>query len=108
VDIAVVGNEVLLRGELPEAELLEYIRRVRAAVPADVPVGCVDAYYQFLERPALVAACDLLLPNCYPFWEGVDIAVAAQYLRRMHGLVQALPGRATPWPMCWPAAAAAA
>jgi GPH family glycoside/pentoside/hexuronide:cation symporter len=92
VNIAVVGNEVLLREELPEAELLEYIRRVRAALPEDVPVGCVDAYYQFLERPALTAACDVLLPNCYPFWEGTDINMAASYLRRMVGLVQAAGG----------------
>jgi glycoside/pentoside/hexuronide:cation symporter, GPH family len=92
VDIAVVGNEVLLRGELPEPELLAYVARVKAALPEDVPVGCVDAYYQFLERPALTAACDVLLPNCYPFWEGADIAVAAQYLRRMHGLVKAAGG----------------
>jgi GPH family glycoside/pentoside/hexuronide:cation symporter len=92
VNIAVVGNEVLLREELPEAELLAYIRRVRAALPDNVPVGCVDAYYQFLERPALTAACDVLLPNCYPFWEGVDITMAPQYLRRMVGLVQAAGG----------------
>ena len=91
-DIAVVGNEVLLRGELPEAELLGYIERVRAAVPEGVRVGCVDAYYLFLERPALTAACDLLLPNCYPFWEGADIAWAGHYLRRMHALVQAAGG----------------
>ena len=31
VDIAVVGNEVLLRGELPEQDLLAYIARVKAA-----------------------------------------------------------------------------
>jgi glycoside/pentoside/hexuronide:cation symporter, GPH family len=92
VDIAVVGNEVLLRGELPEAELLACIRRVRAALPEHVQVGCVDAYFQFLERPALVAACDVLLPNCYPFWEGASIELAAQYLRRMHGLVKAAAG----------------
>jgi GPH family glycoside/pentoside/hexuronide:cation symporter len=92
VDIAVVGNEVLLREELPEAELLAYIRRVKTALPENVPVGCVDAYYQFLERPALTAACDVLLPNCYPFWEGIDINMAAPYLRRMVGLVQAAGG----------------
>ena len=92
VNIAVVGNEVLLRDELPEAELLAYIQRVRAALPQDVPVGCVDAYFNFLERPALTAACDVLLPNCYPFWEGTDIAMAAQVLRRMYGLVQAAGG----------------
>jgi glycoside/pentoside/hexuronide:cation symporter, GPH family len=95
VDIAVVGNEVLLRAELPEQELLAYIQRVKAAVPETVEVGCVDAYYQFLERPALVAACDVLLPNCYPFWEGADIDLAAQYLRRMVGLVKAAGGEKT-------------
>ncbi len=92
VDIAVVGNEVLLRGELPEQDLLDCLARVRAAVPETVQVGCVDAYFQFLERPALVAACDVLLPNCYPFWEGAHIDHAAQYLRRMHGLVKAAAG----------------
>jgi GPH family glycoside/pentoside/hexuronide:cation symporter len=96
VDIAVVGNEVLLRGELPEPELLAYIQRVRAAVPEHVKVSCIDAYYQYLERPALVAACDVLLPNCYPFWEGADIGVASQYLRRMHALVKAAGGEDKP------------
>ena len=92
VGIAVVGNEVLLRGDLGEAELLAYLARVKAALPGDVPVGCVDAYFQFLERPALTAACDVLLPNCYPFWEGAHIDAAAQYLRRMHALVRAAGG----------------
>ncbi len=92
VNIAVVGNEVLLRNELSEEELLAYVARVKAALPDDVPVGCVDAYFHFLERPALAAACDVLLANCYPFWEGAGIDVAAQYLRRMHGLVKAAGG----------------
>jgi GPH family glycoside/pentoside/hexuronide:cation symporter len=92
VGVAVVGNEVLLRGDLTEQELLTYVTRVKAALPEGVPVGCVDAYFQFLERPALIAACDVLLPNCYPFWEGAHIDVAAQYLRRMHGLVKAAGG----------------
>jgi len=92
VDVAAVGNEVLLRGDLPEGELLQLVARVRAAMPAEVPVGCVDAYFQFLERPALTAACDVLLVNGYPFWEGADIDTAAQYLRRMHGLVKAAGG----------------
>jgi GPH family glycoside/pentoside/hexuronide:cation symporter len=88
VDIATVGNEVLLRDELSEQELLDCIRRARASLPGRVPVSCVDAYFQFLDRPALVAACDVLLPNCYPFWEGADIAHASPYLEHMYGLVQ--------------------
>ena len=92
VDIAAVGNEVLLRDELPEQDLLAIIQRVRAELPEGVRLGCVDAYNQFLERPALVAACDVVLANCYPFWEGADIAHAALYLQRMHALVQAAAG----------------
>ena len=87
VDIATVGNEVLLRDELSELELLGYLRRARALLPAHVPVGCVDAYSQFLDRPALTQACDVLLPNCYPFWEGADIDHASQHLQHMHALV---------------------
>jgi GPH family glycoside/pentoside/hexuronide:cation symporter len=92
VDIATVGNEVLLRNELPEAELLGYIRRVKSALPSHVPVGCVDAYYEFVDRPALTQACDVVLPNCYPFWEGVDISQAPYYLKYMYALVQQAAG----------------
>jgi GPH family glycoside/pentoside/hexuronide:cation symporter len=88
VDIATVGNEVLLRNELQEQELLGYIQRVKTALPSHVPVGCVDAYYEFLDRPMLTRACDVVLPNCYPFWEGVDISQAPHYLKHMYELVQ--------------------
>jgi GPH family glycoside/pentoside/hexuronide:cation symporter len=92
VDIATVGNEVMLRNDLPEEELLVYIRRVKAAVPGNVPVGCVDAYSEFLDRPALTQASDLMLPNCYPFWEGVDITQAPHYLKHMYALVRNVAG----------------
>jgi glycoside/pentoside/hexuronide:cation symporter, GPH family len=34
----------------------------------------------------------VVLPNCYPFWEGADISHALVYLKRMHALVQAAAG----------------
>ena len=83
VDIAVVGNEVLLRNELTVAEITDYIKKVKEALP-DTPVGYVDAYYQFVEHPDLVDACDLILANCYPFWEGCHIDQASLYLRQMY------------------------
>jgi glycoside/pentoside/hexuronide:cation symporter, GPH family len=83
VDIAVVGNEVLLRNELSEAEILGYIKRVKKALP-NIPVGYVDAYYQFKDRPALVDACDVVLANCYPFWEGCNIEQSSGYLKQIY------------------------
>ncbi|MFD2201198.1 MFS transporter [Shivajiella indica] len=87
VDIAVVGNEVLLRKDLSEKELLEYIQKVKDELPG-IPVGYVDAYYQFKERPALVDACDVILINCYPFWEGSHINQASSHLKQMYSLAK--------------------
>jgi len=89
VDIAVVGNEVLLREEMKENEIINYILKVREALPDTIQVGYVDAYYQFIERPALVDACDVVLANCYPFWEGIDNEVAAFSVQRMYELTKA-------------------
>ncbi|MBD3222292.1 glycosyl hydrolase, partial [bacterium] len=91
VDIAAVGNEVLLRGDLSTDQLIDYVRRVKAALP-DLPVGCVDAYFQFDESPELVRACDVILANCYPFWEGCDVAEASTRLQQMHASVVKVAG----------------
>ena len=37
-DLLIVGSEVLLRGDLSESKLLEYIQAERSAVPAGIPV----------------------------------------------------------------------
>ncbi|WP_255502026.1 MFS transporter [Algoriphagus sp. AK58] len=87
VDIAVVGNEVLLRGDLTEEELIAYINRVKQAVPG-IPVGYVDAYNEFIKHPALVDACDVVLINCYPFWEGSNITHATAHLNQMYSLTK--------------------
>jgi len=85
VDIAAVGNEVLYRGDLTEAELLGYIQRVKSEIP-DVLVGYVDAYYEFVERPVLADICDLILCNCYPYWEGTSYDHAYGHMLHMYNL----------------------
>ncbi|WP_127845933.1 MFS transporter [Psychroflexus aestuariivivens] len=87
VDIAVVGNEVLLREELSEKDLLDYIQEVKKALP-NIQIGYVDAYYLYNEHPLLIDACDVILINCYPFWEGADIEISTAYLREMYALIE--------------------
>jgi glucan 1,3-beta-glucosidase len=82
VDIAAVGNEVMYRGDLTEEQLLEYINRVKEALP-NVPVGYVDAYYEFSHRPRITKACDVILTNCYPYWEGCPIEHAFNHMLGM-------------------------
>ncbi|MDJ0708881.1 MAG: glycosyl hydrolase family 17 protein [Woeseiaceae bacterium] len=82
VDILGVGNEVLLRGDLNEDQLLEFIERAKVGAPG-VPVGYVDAYFEFVDHPRITAACDVLLANCYPFWEGCPAEHAILYMKEM-------------------------
>lgn len=83
VDIAAVGNEVMYRKDLTEDELLAIIYQVKKAIP-ETPVGYVDAYYEFAHRPRITEACDILLANCYPFWEGCDIDYSLPYMKNMY------------------------
>lgn len=82
VDIAAVGNEVLYREELSEHELLACLAEAKERMPA-VPVGYVDAYYEFYNRPALVQATDVILCNCYPFWEGTAFEDSLAHMNHM-------------------------
>ncbi|MFY7810233.1 MAG: MFS transporter [Flavobacterium sp.] len=83
VDIAAVGNEVLHREEISEKELIDYIKRVKKAIPSHIQVGYVDAYYQYIDRPKLIDSCDLILCNFYPFWEGAANDFSLSYLNNM-------------------------
>ena len=82
-DILAVGNEVLLRGDLAEDELIEYMKRVKQAAP-DVVVAYVDAYFKFADHPRVTDACDVVLANCYPFWEGCPAEHSLLYMKEMY------------------------
>ncbi|MDB2634129.1 glycosyl hydrolase family 17 protein [Porticoccaceae bacterium] len=91
VDICAVGNEVLYRDDLSEQQLLDYIQRVKDAVP-ELPVGYVDAYYEFEDRPAITEICDVILANCYPFWEGCAVEYSLLYMKDMYRRTVAAAG----------------
>ncbi len=82
-DILAVGNEVLLRGDLTEQELLAYIQRAKQEIPG-LSVGYVDAYFLFENHPLITAACDVILINCYPFWEYCPAEYAVPYMNEMY------------------------
>ena len=105
VDVAAVGNEVLYRNDLTLEELLGYMKRVREALAGlDIPVGYVDAYYEFSRHPEIVEHSDILLANLYPYWEGCPIEYALGHMQAMYGqVVDAAQGKPiiiteTGWP----------
>jgi glucan 1,3-beta-glucosidase len=83
IDVAAVGNEVMYRKELSEEKLIEYIKYVKSKIKTEVPVGYVDAYYEFSSRPSITDVCDVILTNCYPYWEGCNIDYSLIYMKQM-------------------------
>ena len=103
VDVTAVGNEVMYREELEEEELIEYILRAKQSLKG-IPVGYVDAYYEFTNRPKITEVCDVILANCYPYWEACHIDYSLLYMKQMYyQAVQAASGKRviiteTGWP----------
>jgi len=90
-DIVTVGNECLLRNELSEDEIVAYIQQVKEALPG-VMVSYVDTYYQLHLSPKVIKACDVVLANCYPFWEGYDAEHSSLYLAKMYEVINNFAG----------------
>jgi glucan 1,3-beta-glucosidase len=103
VDIAAVGNEVMYRKDLTEEELLGFMYQVKEAIP-EIPMGYIDAYYEFAQRPKITEVCDVILANCYPYWEGCSIEYSLIYMKDMYNqAVKAAKGKKviiseTGWP----------
>lgn len=101
-DMLVVGTEVLYRGDLTAQQLIDYINRVRALV--NVPVATADTYGNLLGNQAVMDACDVILADIYPFWEGVAVEEAVKSLDMAYRqLTAAAPGKQvlvaeTGWP----------
>jgi exo-beta-1,3-glucanase (GH17 family)/DNA-binding beta-propeller fold protein YncE len=110
VDLAIIGNEVLLRGDLSEAQLVSYINQVKdrlAEYPSiNIPVTTADIYNVLLSHPNVISTVDIILANYYPYWEGRKIKYAIAYLHNWHRqLVNAAGGKEvvvseTGWPNC--------
>ena len=93
VRAACVGSETLLRGDLTVQELIDDIRYVRERLTDDsIPVTTAESIGFLLQEPALRAACDILMPNCYPYWSGVSIDGAAEDFARSIASLQAKAG----------------
>ena len=90
----VVGNEVLLRGELSETNLAAIVRRVKAAVP--VPVTYADVWEFWLRNRDLAADTDFITIHILPYWEDFPISAseAAAHVEAIRAQVAAaFPGK---------------
>jgi glucan 1,3-beta-glucosidase len=71
IQSVVVGNEVLLRGEMTTGDLAAIIRGVKAQV--DVPVTYADVWEYWLRNREIYDAVDFITIHILPYWEDFPI-----------------------------------
>ena len=109
VQVACVGNETLLSKSLTAPQLIEDIRYVRERLAdSSIPVTTSDSVDLLIENASVRNACNLIMPNCYPFWGGTDISqAAASFIESINNLKAASGGKQvlvseTGWPTAGP------
>lgn len=92
VDRVIVGNESLHRGDVTLPQLVRYIRRVKERVK--VPVSTAEPWYVWLKYPELAKEVDFISIHILPYWEGVPVDEANDYLiKRYEEIKSTFPGK---------------
>lgn len=90
IERAIVGNESLLRNDLPVEKLITYIEDVRKN--SSVPISTAEPWHVWLKNPELVKHVDYIAVHLLPYHEGVPIERAVDYtIQRYKELMEAYP-----------------
>lgn len=88
----VVGNEVILRGELSVEQLGEYLNHVRTEL--GVPVGTAEPWGVWMQHPELAQHVDYIAVHMLPYWEGLDVDAAVDFVvEKINLLKQTFPDK---------------
>lgn len=94
IEAFIVGNEVLLRGELPASAIKAYLEEVKRR--SGLPVTYADVWEFWLRSPELAPATDFVTIHILPYWEDhpVPAKEAVAHVREIRErLQQAFPGK---------------
>jgi exo-beta-1,3-glucanase (GH17 family)/cellulose synthase/poly-beta-1,6-N-acetylglucosamine synthase-like glycosyltransferase len=87
-----VGNEALLRGDVRVEQLIRYINGVRRLAGREV--GTAETWKGWLAHPELADSVDFIAVHILPYWEGVHVDKAVDYVFERYAEVEhAYPGK---------------
>ena len=91
VKAVIVGNEALLRGDLSDVKLYEYIKEVKAALP-DTQVTYADVWEYWLKYPKIKEVTDFVTIHILPYWEDdpMEITTAIKHLANVRYEVEGI------------------
>jgi exo-beta-1,3-glucanase (GH17 family)/cellulose synthase/poly-beta-1,6-N-acetylglucosamine synthase-like glycosyltransferase len=88
----IVGNEAVLRTDQTVEGMIGYLDQVRNQIEA--PVSLAEPWHIWLKYPELVEHVDFIAVHILPYWEGIDVDMAVDYVfARYDQLRKAYPGK---------------
>jgi len=88
----IVGNEVLLRRDIPAKKLIKYLDMARTQT--DIPVSTAEPPYIWKKYPKLVDHVDYIAVHLLPYWEGIALKDARAFVvNNINELKQLYPGK---------------
>jgi len=92
IDRVIVGNETLQTGSMTPQQLIRYIRKVKQSVHQ--PVSTAMDSHSWLIHPELVPEVDFITVHILPYWNGIPIERAVDFVReQLHTVQDAYPGK---------------
>ncbi|MDQ1245025.1 MAG: hypothetical protein QG565_1366, partial [Campylobacterota bacterium] len=91
VKAVIVGNEVLLRGDVSETILANYIKQVKEALP-NTEVTYADVWEFWVKHPKIKDITDFVTIHILPYWEDdpMNIDQSIGHLADVRGEVEAI------------------
>lgn len=90
IERAIVGNEVMLRRDMPKEALFAYLDDVREATK--LPISTAEPWHVWLKNPDLVQHVDYIAVHLLPYHEGLAVEDAVDYsLEKYQELMTAFP-----------------
>ena len=74
----IVGNEVLLRNDVPINTLVRYLDHARNQI--DRPVSTAENWSTWMKYPELAGHVDFIAVHILPYWEGLDVEKAVGFV----------------------------
>lgn len=78
INSVIVGNEVLLRKDLSEKELISYVDFVSSLMK--IPVTTAETWDEWEKVPSLAKHVDFVTIHILPYWEGITIDTFDSYV----------------------------
>lgn len=88
----ILGNEVILRNDIPIGQMIQYLDRVRAKLT--MPVSTAEPWHIWVAHPELAEHVDFIAVHMLPYWEGIANDKAIDYIdEHMLKLQQLFPDK---------------